>query len=115
MPIRFTDEDGREFEFRGEYRQHFIYGDYYLAEDGKVLMCIQKTDYALRAIVHLIPKPPVYHDFGGIRFEETEKVRQVEFGEWYSYMHTVMLHSFDSKTIFEHSILKPVAIIDQEK
>jgi len=73
MSIKITDDEGREFEFSGEYRQ-YIEGDYFLSAYGDVrkangLWLAQGSYHGdTKAIVHLIPIPkpppePIYHDF----------------------------------------------------
>jgi len=119
MKIKIIDEEGREFEFRGEYRTP-IAGDDFMGIDCRVHH-FARSDYnhmvTSRAIVHPIPKPPVYHDFGGVRFEETEKPRFPQVGEFYWLNKEVCL--WQKNQLYGYSqddsiILKPVAIIDQE-
>jgi len=122
MSIKFTDnenQEGREFEFSGYHTvQH---GDYFINESGVIVRQGYNgvwEGFAMRAIVHLIPKPPITHDFGGIRFEETGEVRRVREGEWYLSTKGKVwpvhdLHQYDY--IHNYIILKPITIIDQEE
>ena len=122
MSIKFTDNEGWEFEFRGITRKPSD-GEYYLGSGGWIEQRHSDTAWVSgeRAIVHLIPQLPITHDFGGIRFEETGEERLVEFGEWYLAYHSktkeipTLWTSSRRLTASSWPILKPIAIIDQEE
>ena len=79
--MKFTDEEGKEWEWRGEYRT-VKHGDYWLGL-GKCLSGpagrATRAPIELRAIIHPVPK---VHEFGGVRFEEVEEARLPREGDW---------------------------------
>ena len=85
--MKFTDENGKQWEFGGNYRCT-RQGDYFLSTVGKVQHVTGLTGreeycqkpHAERAIVHPVP---IVHEFGGIKFEETGEYRRAQPGEWY--------------------------------
>ncbi len=84
--MKFTDEEGKVWEWRGGYRPGKR-GEYVLQGTSGVHPSL-KTGIGLltqdatgdRAILY--PVHPI-HEFGGVRFEETGERRVVQKGEWY--------------------------------
>ena len=76
----FTDANGKQWEFTGEYRKPRP-GDYALSDVGEVeeATCSWPEQ---RAIVHPVRKE---HIFGGVVFEELPNPRPVQAGEFYLY------------------------------
>lgn len=81
--IRFT-YDGKEFEFRGEYREP-LDGDRFLAGmDSSIVHQSGKWGgMGVRAIVYPVL---VIHEFGGVKFVETGEDRFPLYGEWYIFV-----------------------------
>ena len=80
--MKFTDEQGKWWEFRGEYRQVGA-NDYFLGKGPPpAIMFPSDTHkgYGVRAIIYPIP---IVHEFGGFKFEEIGENRMPEIGEWY--------------------------------
>lgn len=77
--MKFTTEDGKEYEFRGEYHAARK-GEYLLSDQvgGAVKRAVVNAN-TVRAIVHPILAK---HTFGGVVFEETGEVRLPHVGEW---------------------------------
>ncbi len=90
--MKFTDEDGEVWEWRGEYRKPALH-EYILGHFGEVYKVqlkdmkgirriladeCQESWIGIRAIIH-----PVFtiHEFGGVKFEETGKEYPRE-GDW---------------------------------
>jgi len=109
MSIKFTDQEGREFEFRGEYKTVHV-GDYFLPSNslGNISSAVQRDANAdiVRAIVHPIP---VYHDFGGIRFKETGEVIVAQPGEWFILNHLPAMCTIETSR--PYTIIIPDSII----
>jgi len=76
--MKFTDEEGKVWEWRGEYKRPHI-GDYVLDFNGEVNQ-FQFNTGNVYALVH--PVLPI-HEFGGVRFRETGEVRPPRKGEWF--------------------------------
>lgn len=78
--MKFTDEEGKVWEWRGEYKIGQA-GDYYLSEfksDGGIGQVVI-GHHQIRAIVHPVP---TIHEFGGVKFEEGDRGRKAKAGEW---------------------------------
>jgi len=102
--MKFTDEEGKVWEWRGEYRQARP-DEYYLNEatppritkSSSVHMCI-------RAVVHPVP---TIHEFGGMRFEEVAAGRPAVTGEWFILDGHVFLRNVDMRDGRPAIILRP--------
>jgi len=108
--MKFTDEEGKVWKWRGEYRQ-VKQGDYFLSGEGKPRINLEIKDASyIRAILH--PVLPI-HEFGGVRFEETGEVRQAQPGEWYLIVYSDSTQGpnynslTDSATRTDRIILRP--------
>ncbi len=100
--------EGQEYEFVGycdhEGATHFLSGQ----------GTLEQTEPHNRFDVAWFRLVPVRHTFGGIVFEETGEVRQVEQGEWYLSREPVnepVCHKDQNKTYRKYSILRPVEVL----
>jgi hypothetical protein len=107
----FTDEQGKRWEFKGEYHSPKT-GEYYLSSYNDPKPCCALADYPSylsRAIVHLFRDR---HIFGGVVFEETGEVREIHPGDFYLWNNDkVYLAHFDGS---QAQILRPVALVTSE-
>ena len=80
--MKFTDEDGKVWDFRGVVREpRWGCGDEWFVTSSGVVKARASGIYTyLAAIVHPVPK---VHEFGGVKFEETGEERSVTFDEWF--------------------------------
>ncbi len=78
--LRLIDEEGKVWEWRGEYRQAHP-DEYYLNEATPPRITKSSSVHMeVRAIIHPVP---TIHEFGGVKFEETGEKRSVNKGEWF--------------------------------
>jgi len=81
--MKFTDEDGKVWEWRGEYREPIL-GEDVLGNGGTVYKVREYTFFQGQAQIYAIIHPvPAIHEFGGVKFEETGEERCPEAGEWF--------------------------------
>lgn len=105
--IKLTDEQGNEYEFRGEYRD-VKEGDWVLAESGMVTCASGDWPDNFRiAIVHPVRKTFIS---GGVEWEIINH-RSPKHGDWFRYSGTAV-YSMDSKSD-EYEILRPVRIVEE--
>ncbi len=106
--MKFTDEDGKVWEWEGEYHTPQK-GQYFFSVNGKIRDAGPRyMDNSHRAIVRPVP---TIHEFGGVKFEETGEVRLAQPGEWYlvgipSKYATMVVGSHE--TGLAHTILRPL-------
>lgn len=117
--MRFTTVDGKEWEFRGEYRRPTPEDNFLQA--GNTLEGVKKLHLPpldVRAIVYEVVPPPIRHVFGGVVFEETGIRWRVKKGEWFLFdMHNgymeVRCYNMPTKSVYEHQILRVVGMADE--
>jgi len=102
--MKFTDEKGKVWEWRGQYHKPKI-GESFLDESGGI-WAARTPNNPERAIIYPVP---VIHEFGGVKFEETGEVRKVQFGEWWldGDECTAYFQGSRTKTGETHPILRP--------
>lgn len=96
--MKFTDEQGKQWEFKGEY--HPVLGDYFLTGYGEIKVATNTLGRD-RAIVHPVP---IIHEFGGIKFEETGEHRRAEAGEWHLFGNVISCSNSESG--YQYDILR---------
>ena len=108
--MKFTDEEGKVWEWRGEYR-YPLRGERFLPANSEDAVLCAEYDWGagnIRAIVHPVP---TIHEFGGVKFEETGEVRCARVGEWYVQLYSECEHlrfnSDKESTALHYRILRP--------
>src|SRR3990172_7298109 len=115
--MRFTTEDGKVWDWRGEYRKP-KQGGFYLTGDlgGQIKKAFEGWIAGpARGILH--PMRRIY-TFGGVIFEETGEVRNPQFGEW------ILRHQgfgvlapapcCENFCDISYPILKPIGLVGEE-
>jgi len=110
--MKFTDEEGKVWEWRGETRKPKE-GEFYMGGPGRIYKVTwddtsgRESWLGIRTILHPVP---TIHEFGGVRFEETGEIRRAKQGEWFlatGYPHPVFHYGIDAY-YEEHPILRPL-------
>lgn len=114
--MKFTTENGKVYEFKGIYSNPKL-GEYYLSSrsnlgSGDVKQALAdhpRQEPPLAIVARVRPR----HTFGGIVFEETGEIRELNFGEWGLQQTTVPCPFFRATLDLpfpEYPVLRPVAL-----
>ena len=109
--MKFTTEDGKVWEWCGEYRVP-AKDELYLTADGGVANFSWGCLGEVRAIVH--PFRP-QHVFGGVVFEETGEVRVASSGEFRLEAEGTVYAQNNCSSYGKYIILQPVRLVGDEE
>ena len=109
--MKFTTEDGKVWEWCGEYRVP-AKDELYLTADGGVAHFSWGCLGEVRAIVH--PFRP-QHVFGGVVFEETGEVRVASSGEFRLEAEGTVYAQNNCSSYGKYTILQPVRLVSDEE
>ena len=116
--MHFTDEQGRVWEFRGEYRPP-VTGDHFLERTARDAVPDAGIIHSKNPVVRVGDRAIVYpvgpeHVFGGVVFEETGEERTAKTGEAYL-GDDGLVWLAHAPTFATKKILRPVRLVEDKE